>query len=45
MYAPCPLGHLVAAGSDRGFFSNPELPESRDVYDAVVRFFDQHLGK
>jgi hypothetical protein len=26
-------------------FSIPDLPESRDVCDVVVRFFDKHLGK
>jgi monoterpene epsilon-lactone hydrolase len=35
----------VWEGMDHCFFSDPDLPESRDFYDVVVRFFDQHLGK
>lgn len=31
------LGHAF-------FFNNFELPESRDAYDVIVRFFDKHLG-
>ena len=27
------------------FFFNPDLPESRQVYGVVVRFFDRHLGR
>jgi monoterpene epsilon-lactone hydrolase len=46
---------LVQAGVDaelhvyeglwHSFFSDPELPESRAAYDAMVRFFDRHLGR
>jgi acetyl esterase/lipase len=32
-------------GLDHCFFGGSDLPESRDVYDVIVRFFDQHLGK
>jgi monoterpene epsilon-lactone hydrolase len=28
-----------------GFFYNPDVPESRDCYDVIVKFFDRHLGK
>jgi monoterpene epsilon-lactone hydrolase len=28
-----------------GFFYNPDVPESRDCYDVIVRFFDHHLGQ
>lgn len=31
-------------GLDHAFFFEPDLPESREVYDVVVRFFDAHLG-
>ncbi|HEV2284592.1 MAG TPA: hypothetical protein VGR80_01005, partial [Steroidobacteraceae bacterium] len=27
------------------FFFDPDLPESRQVYRVVVRFFDRHLGR
>ncbi len=46
-------GQLIKAGADaelhvwdglfHGFFYNPDFPESRDVYDLIVRFFDKHL--
>lgn len=32
-------------GMFHGFFYNPDVPESRDAYDVIVRFFDRHLGK
>ena len=45
---------LVKAGVDaelhvweglfHGFFYNPDVPESRDCYDVIVKFFDRHLG-
>jgi monoterpene epsilon-lactone hydrolase len=50
-------GHqqLVKAGVDaelyvweglfHGFFYNPDVPESRDAYAIMVRFFDTHLGR
>lgn len=28
-----------------GFFYNPDVPESRDCYDVIVKFFDRHLGQ
>jgi monoterpene epsilon-lactone hydrolase len=27
------------------FFLNPDVPESRDAYDVMVKFFDKHLGQ
>nr|WP_207785967.1 alpha/beta hydrolase [Altererythrobacter segetis] len=46
---------LVKAGVDaelhvweglfHGFYYNPDVPESRDAFDVMVRFFDRHLGK
>ncbi len=46
---------LVKAGIDaelhvweglfHGFFYNPDVPESRDCYDVIVKFFDKHLAK
>jgi acetyl esterase/lipase len=34
----------VWEGMFHGFFYNPDVPESRDCYDVIVRFFDRHLG-
>ena len=34
----------VWEGLFHGFFYNPDVPESRDCYDVIVRFFDHHLG-
>lgn len=31
-------------GLFHGFFYNPDVPESRDCYDVIVRFFDRHLS-
>ena len=31
-------------GLGHGFMGNPALPESREVYDVVTKFFDKHLG-
>lgn len=31
-------------GLDHGFFVEPDLPESREVYDVIVRFFSAHLA-
>jgi hypothetical protein len=28
-----------------GFFYNPDVPESRDTYDVIVRFFASRLGR
>jgi monoterpene epsilon-lactone hydrolase len=30
-------------GLDHGFLNNPDLPESREAYDIIVKFFDKHL--
>ena len=35
----------VWEGLYHGFFYNPDIPESRDVYDLIVDFFTKHLGK
>ena len=45
---------LVKAGVDadlhvweglwHGFFGDPDLPESQDAYNVIVKFFDRHLG-
>ena len=32
-------------GMWHSFFSDPEMPESRDAYQVIVKFFDHHLGK
>jgi acetyl esterase/lipase len=32
-------------GLFHGFFYNVDVPESREVFDVIVRFFDRHLGK
>lgn len=34
----------VWEGLGHGFFLEPDLPESREVYGVVARFFDRHLG-
>lgn len=34
----------VWEGMFHGFFYNPDVPESRDCYDVIVKFFDRHLG-
>ena len=46
---------LVKAGVDaelhvwealfHGFFYNPDVPESKDCYNVIVKFFERHLGK
>ncbi len=48
-------GRMVKAGAEaelhvwdglfHGFFYNPDVPESRDAYDVIVRFFDKRLGR
>jgi acetyl esterase/lipase len=35
----------VWEGLDHGFFLEPDLPESGEVYDVVTKFFDSHLAK
>ena len=32
-------------GMWHGFFSDVDLPESKDAYDVMTKFFDSHLGK
>jgi epsilon-lactone hydrolase len=32
-------------GMFHGFFYNVDVPESRDCYDVIVKFFNRHLGK
>ena len=48
-------GRMIKAGAKaelhvwdglfHGFFYNPAVPESRDAYDVIVKFFDGALGK
>lgn len=35
----------VWEGMFHGFFYNVDVPESRDCYEVVVKFFDRHLGR
>jgi acetyl esterase/lipase len=35
----------VWEGMDHGFWRDPDLPESREAYDVIVKFFDRHLGQ
>jgi acetyl esterase/lipase len=35
----------VWEGMFHGFFYNPDVPESRDTYDVIVRFFASRLGR
>jgi acetyl esterase/lipase len=35
----------VWEGMFHGFFYNADVPESRDCFDVIVRFFDSRLGK
>jgi acetyl esterase/lipase len=47
-------GRMVALGVDadlhvweglfHGFFK-PNMPESREAYDVILKFFDKHLGQ
>jgi monoterpene epsilon-lactone hydrolase len=34
----------VWEGLFHGFFYNPDVPECKDAYNVMVRFFDRHLG-
>ncbi len=34
----------VWEGLFHGFFYNPDVPECRDAYNVMVKFFDRHLG-
>jgi acetyl esterase/lipase len=36
---------LVFDGMGHGFMTNPDLPESRELYADSVKFYDAHLGK
>jgi acetyl esterase/lipase len=35
----------VWEGLFHGFFYNVDVPESREVFAVIVKFFDQHLGQ
>jgi acetyl esterase/lipase len=35
----------VWEGMFHGFFYNPDVPESRECFDVIVKFFERHLGK
>jgi monoterpene epsilon-lactone hydrolase len=35
----------VWEGMFHGFFYNVDVPESRDCYDVIVKFFDRQLGR
>lgn len=35
----------VWEGLFHGFFYNADVPESREAYDVMLRFFDRHLGR
>jgi acetyl esterase/lipase len=32
-------------GLFHGFFYNPDVPESRDAYNVMVKFFERHLAR
>jgi acetyl esterase/lipase len=36
---------MIFDGMGHGFMTNPDFPESRELYAAGVRFFDRHLGR
>ena len=35
----------VWEGMFHGFFYNPDVPESREAYEVMLKFFDRHLGQ
>jgi len=35
----------VWEGLFHGFFYNPDVPECKDAYNVMVKFFDKHLGR
>ncbi|MBK8196731.1 MAG: alpha/beta hydrolase fold domain-containing protein [Acidobacteria bacterium] len=35
----------VWEGMFHGFYTNPDVPESREAYNVMVKFFDTHLGR
>jgi monoterpene epsilon-lactone hydrolase len=36
---------MIFDGMAHGFMTNPDFPESRELYTAGVRFFDKHMGR
>jgi len=36
---------LIYDGLGHGFMTNPDLPESRELYETTVNFYDQHLSE
>ena len=48
-------GRMVKAGAEadlhvwdglfHGFFMNPAVPESRDAFDVMIKFFGKHLAR
>jgi acetyl esterase/lipase len=34
----------VWEGLFHGFFYNADVPESRDAFNVMIKFFDRHLG-
>jgi epsilon-lactone hydrolase len=43
--AGVPADLHVWEGMFHGFFYNPDVPECKDAYNVMVKFFDQRLGK
>jgi epsilon-lactone hydrolase len=43
--AGVPADLHVWEGMFHGFFYNVDVPESRDCYDVIVKFFARNLGK
>ena len=40
-----PAELYVWDGMFHGFFYNPDVPESRECFDVILKFFDRWLGK
>jgi epsilon-lactone hydrolase len=40
-----PAELYVWEGMFHGFFYNPDVPESQECFDFIVRFFNKWLGK
>jgi dipeptidyl aminopeptidase/acylaminoacyl peptidase len=36
---------LIYDGLHHGFMTNPDFPESRDLYEIAAKFYDKHLGR
>ena len=36
---------LIFDGMAHGFMTNPDFPESRELYQDAVKFYDRHLGR